>query len=501
MTDIQRPTTRAINTHKIDKAAGGNAELKEILQNLAQTVTQQQQVTSTATKSAPSQAGATVALVGTVYVIEITNPGGLTPVSALQQAQGKTLAGDASTTNLVPVFHQIRAATSPKFDVPSNVRTFGGAAGSTQTYWAITDLDSGHWFFQTRSSFDGLNWNIWKNANAGDSITSNPDSVAEFPVTNGVFAAFQLPGKQLVAFGAGTCHDQDVFTLPLGLFTSSLLAIATPNGFTETGNDMHGIRKGTVDIVPPVGAPPTTLPTSYPAVVSMNFGDGSGHTWPGVADWFAFAYDPNGSNVSAPSVAGGKWAVLTLSGGARIAVGQGVTFGSAPVSIPAGFSTARMLSIATPVSYNDTGHQAHGVRQCDIAPASSSTFVVTLLYGDGSGNTWDGNSAWFVVLYDAGLSVVSSGGHNYLVLTTPGGSKIAIGAGSQASGTSITLPAGFTPSKSLSVASPDGYNDTGHPAHGILNCFLSGLGLTLTYTDGSGNQWDGNMNWFTFAWQ
>jgi hypothetical protein len=111
------------------------------------------------------------------------------------------------------------------------VTTFGGTAGSTQTYWTLTNLPAGQYYFQIRSSYDGVNFNLWRNANGGQTVTTQPDGVTVEQVTNGVFGLFELPGAQLVAFGPGLASSGNTFGVPTELYSSAMQAIPGPDGF------------------------------------------------------------------------------------------------------------------------------------------------------------------------------------------------------------------------------------------------------------------------------
>lgn len=81
--------------------------------------------------------------------------------------------------------------------------------------------------------------------------------------------------------------------------------------------------------------------------------------------------------------------------------------------------------------------------------------------------------------------------------------QFAVGQGVTANGDSFTIPPGFDPNNMVFIASPNGYTETGHPAHGILNCSVTPgtTRVNMIYADASGNQWGGNANWFAFGWR
>src|SRR6185437_6518051 len=166
-----------ITRAKMIQAAGGNPALLDLLTQIAETTAQAQAATGTtpvagsqetqsATAPVPPQARGYVSEVTGVYTVQIVNPGASSPLSQLQSAaQGYTAPQPTK-----PIFHQVRASTSPAFNVNSNTQTFGGDTGSTQTLFTLNGLGAGTWYFQFRSSFDGVNFNTWKNANGGTAL-------------------------------------------------------------------------------------------------------------------------------------------------------------------------------------------------------------------------------------------------------------------------------------------------------------------------------------------
>lgn len=483
-----------IPTQKIDAAARGEqSATKEVLYALAKNIVLQNQVTSTQTKNAPPQAASTVSALKGNYIVQILRPGAQTPSSALQATQAAKAQTQTSVVqNITPVYHQIQAAQSPRFDAGSNVTTFGGDNGSTQTYWTITSLGAGQWYFRIRSSYDGTNWNLWRNSNGGKALNGRAESVTAETVLNGVAAVFQLPGTEVVSFIAGLVDDGGSFTLPENLFTSAMQAISGPNGFRNTGHPSHGIKLCDIAIADPGTSAGLIGPPDFPTVVGMQYGDNSGNTWFGSANFLAFAYDPLGNNVAQYAVPQGNWAIFTLPGGAQLAVGSGFQTDGGSFALPPGFSSSNMQAIASPKTGFSAPNDAHGVFACSITGTT-----VAMQFKDGSGNVWSGDAHWFAVVYSPGLRIDTG----FLILQTPGGSLVAIGSGTGPSFSAIPLPPGFSFAQSLIMTSPATFNDAGHPMHGVAQCSANNGLLNLSYQDGEGNSWDGNVNWFCFAWQ
>lgn len=491
--------TNVIPSQKIEDAAAGNQALREILQGLANTTNQQQTVTSTTGKNVPPQVKAQVSFLKGNYIVEIQNPGTVTPTSSVQAALAT--GGATAATNTAPltaIYHQIRCATSPQFNISSAVTTFGGTTGSTQTYWTLTNLPSGRFYFQVRSSYDGINFNLWRNANGGQTITNQPDGVTVEATTNAVFGLFTLPGQQLVAFGAGLASSGDTFGVPQELYTSAMQAIPGPNGFNQSGSAAsHGITENSISIVGNTDA--QSGPPDFPTLVTMTYEDGGSHHWTGSSSIFAFCYDPLGTNVTEQSVAGGVWVDFILPGGAHLTIGSGVGADASNIVLPSNMpwvQPATMMHIVSPQSGISVGNHAHGIKQADL-------FGTTLAcgFGDGSGNYWSAVANWFVVSYSEypNIELVANG--QWIVITLSGGSKVAIGAGKAPSGTAFGLPAGFTSANMLAIATPASYNDIGDDMAGVAQCGIIGTTPFLTYSDAqSGNTWDGDCNWMGFAW-
>lgn len=482
-----------VDTSKINQAAGGNMDLRTTLYQMAKNLQLSATVSNTASKNVPGESVAAVSLLGGSYIVQLTLPGTQSPASVLQNVQAAKAATQASnTTAITAVYNQIQAATTPRFDAGSNLHQYGGSTGSAQVYWSIDDLGSGQYYFRTRQSFDGVNWNLWKLANGGKPLGGRGESVTVEQVVNGVGAVFALPGKETVAFISGLCNNGDGFSMPENLYTSAMFAIAGPNGFRDTGHPSHGIEQCDVEIET---GPSQGLigPPDFPTLVTMLYQDDSNNEWQGSANIFAFAFDPLGTNVTPVTTSSGTWAVFQLPGGGLLAVGSGNAADGTTVVLPGGFTMANAQAVTSPQSGFSAPNDAHGVQSCSI----DNTGLISMTFQDGSGNVWPGVAQYLILAYSPGL-LLNAG---FLEINLPGGSQCAIGSGSAASGTRIALPAGYSWSNSLVFATPSTFNDTGHPMHGVSVCSADRGFLQLAYQDGEGNTWDGDVNWMVFTWQ
>jgi hypothetical protein len=475
---------KAVPVFNVEEASGGNPALREVLRQLTAQMSTQITKTSTAPKGAPKQASATVTFASPFYVVNITNPESQRAASTQQASQQNTTPEIGANASQSVVYNQVRAANSLFFDAAGNVVVYGGDNGSPQTQFVITDLDTSKgWYFQVRSSFDGQTWNQWKTI--GSILNENPLAVTQIPLATGSYVQFYLAGEQKIGIGIENIFDQSVITPVAGATMLETLGIAGPNGFTDAGHHCNGINAG-IDVN---------------GVVTMNYvsADESG-----TASCLLFGWDPKGANFSTQSVTGGTWAIFTLSGGTQIAFGSGKVPGGSAFGVPTGFSTANMMAICTPASSYSTAHPAHGVAQASV---SGSTCTIT--YTDGSGDSWGGDALWFAIAWSPALqaNVQTVSGGQYLVLHTPSG-DIALGMGTIASGSILSLPSGYSfqvannVPKAIAFASPASYNETGNDMHGVQLCAVNQNGQAiLVYSDGEGNQWDGNVNWFCMAWK
>lgn len=500
-----------ISQAKILEAAGGNAALLELLTQISQTTAQQQSATGTtpvsgpastqqATAPVPAQATGYVSLVGTVYSIQLVNPGGVSPISQIQAAaQGKTVQQPTTT-----IFHQLRASTSPAFNVNSNTQTFGGNTGSTQTLWTLNNLGSGTWYFQFRSSYDGVNWNTWKNANNGSALGGIVGQVSTVSAAYTEWALSTLSGKLIFGIFEGQVPDTGVIGVPSGysLYTSGMLAIAGPNGYGAAADATYGITTG--DIILESGSGGSAGIPDFPAQVFMKWGY-SGYQTSGTATVFGVAFDPTSPNVKLYAEGGAHgalWARFTLPGGARIAIGQGRNFDGDTIWTPSELtwiSGSRMLSICAPTDVND-GPPGPGVLE-GVNVCQLSGLSLEAKYQSDTGGTGAGTYAnWLAIAWEQGAPTVVAGGATYLKIPLRGGHAMYIGGGQVASGTAITLPAGCNSSDMLSICTPGSTTHTGNHLRGVQQCSFLGLEPTLAYSDNS-NTWSGNVNWMVAAWK
>lgn len=491
--------TNVVPTQKIEDAAAGNKALRDMLTALAATQNQQQQVTSTTGKNVPQQAKATVGFLKGTYTVEIQNPGAVSPVSSVQAALASGGATSATNTqSITPIYHQIRYATSPQFSISSQVTTLGGTTGSTQTFWTLTSLPSGRFYFQIRSSFDGVSWNLWRNANGGQTITNQPEGVTVEDTTNAVFGLFELPGHQLVAFGAGLASNGGTFGVPSQLYTSAMQAIPGLDGFVaQSSNLAHGVVANSISFVGSLQA--ITGPPDFPTVISQLYEDGEAHQWGGTASIFAFCYDPLGTNVTEEAIGGAVWVDFILPGGAHLSIGTGVTPDGGTIPLPSTMpwvTSASLQTIVSPSVGFNPDVQAHGISDAKIVGTTLSCGFM-----DGGSTRWGASGNWFAVSISAGYPITAVSNGNWIVINLPSGTKVAIGSGgSVPSGTAFGLPAGFNTTNMLAIATPAGFNDTGHPMSGVFSCGITGSTGNLQYTDTQGNFWNGPYNWMAFAW-
>lgn len=493
------------NRQQILAAAAGNPALLELLESVLNTVGVQQQVTNTTGKNVPPQAKADVSFLNSNYVVQITNPGASSPLSQLQAAQQTQQANQASTVQPVtPILHQIRCATSPRFGVNDNVQTFGGDTGSTQTYWTLSGLGTGNFYFQIRSSYNGTDWNQWKNANGGQSVTSSPSEVTVEQQTNSTWAVFTLPGGQLIAIGDGFVADQGTFTLPENLFSSAMLAIAGPNGILGSVGAASDISDSNIKVVVPSDTSGTVGIPNYPTIVNLKYG---GRTtgppqakWGGLANLFVIAYDPAGKNITRYVGGTGEWIVITMPGGVQLAFGQGYDADGATIYIPTELASwvggANMRSICS-IEGSPSSHGAVGVSQNALAGTT-----INAKWHDDAGNTWTGNATWMAVAWQSGAETFTDATGEWVIFTLANGKKIAWGAGVVAAGSPFTLPAGFSTGKMMAFPTPASSDDSGasNVMAGVQQCDVIGNIPTLNYVDGQAHTWSGNVNWWAFAW-
>ena len=502
----------SISLGKIISASQGNQDLREVLEQVHVAATQVQVVTGTTpvpqpptgvrnpSAQVPAQASGVVSLLGASYVVQITNPAGVNAISSLQAAQA---AGKATASTplqpVTPIYHQIRASTSPAFNVNSNTQTFGGNTGSTQTYWTITGLGSGTWYFQFRSTYDGINFNTWRNANGGNALGGLVNEVTEENTGNANWALFTAPGKTVMGIGEGFCGDGEVLSLAQQLYSSGMFAIAGPNGYNQVGNSAYGTTLCDVDVatstLPVIGTP------DLPVTIKMQYGEAGAapNYWPGTATVFALCVDPTSENVKFYTAGSSSWVEMRLPGGARIAIGQGKNADGDAIPVPAGltwFNWARAMSICSFTDATDTGRTPHGyfVNQINAGTLAAQ-------YKDGS-TAWSTTANWLVIAWEIGAPVHTVAGAPWIEFNLQGGHAVVIGAGQQAAvGDLVTLPAGYTDAQMLSICTPAGFVEAGHHFNGVLQCSLQGLQPVLVYRDDSFNTYGGIANYMVACWR
>jgi hypothetical protein len=91
---------------------------------------------------------------------------------------------------------------------------------------------------------------------------------------------------------------------------------------------------------------------------------------------------------------------------------------------------------------------------------------------------------------------------DYTGIDLADGGKLAFVTGSVPSGSAFDLPSvGFSPSNLIAWAGPQGYIEKGHPMHVIALCDVdTNRRCTLNYLDGSGNIWNGDVNFAAATW-
>jgi hypothetical protein len=513
-----------ISQQKILAASQGDqTALREVLDAVNVSVNTQQEVTGTTPVAAPvagqpnpaapvpPQATGSVSQLGTSYVVQLVNPGATNPISQLQSAQQ-----DSTATFLTPlqpvktIFHQIRASTSPAFNVNSNTQMFGGNTGNAQVYWTLAGLGSGTWYFQFRSTYDGINFNTWKNVNSGTGIGGLINQVTEENVGDANWALFSLPGGMVAGVGEGLCEDGSIFELATPLYSSGLFAIAGPNGAPVLTSDTCGVTECNLALQEETGGAGVAGTPDFPVQVEMEYGISGALPafMSGIATVFGIAVDPTNENVTFFPQGGttpttkSNWAVVQLPGGAKIAIGQGLNNHGDTIWTPPSLSWlsgTRMLSIssftgATDISYVPDGYYANAI---------NSSFVLSAQYHDTNGDIWATKANWLVIAWQPGATTLSAGGNTFLVLNLQGGHAVIIGAGTAASGTLVTLPTGYFADKMLGIVVPNGgiVNPSNHNLSGIAECSFDGTYLQLFYADNTGHTWTGNVSWMLSAWK
>jgi len=498
-------TSPTISQQKILAAARGNPDLLEVLKAISVGADQQQAVTGTTPTSAPvagqpnpaapvpAQAVGTVSLLAGSYIVQLVNPGAS---SAISQLQSQQQTGNATSLTplqpVTPIFHQIRASTSPAFNVNSNTQSFGGNTGSTQTYWTITGLGSGTWFFQFRSSYDGINFNTWKNVNSGAGIGGLINQVTEENVGDSNWALFTLPGGLVAGVGIGYCVDGEIFELASELYSSGMAAITGPNGLGNQTNGIYGMALSDVDLQVPVPAVPVTGIADYPVVIRDSYAIYGGTTqFPGNASVFAIAVDPSNENVTILAEGGftpttdAVWIEVQLPGGARIAIGQGRAADGATIWTPTALtwlSGSRMMSICTLTGWNIAS--GNTIQGWNLNALSGLTMQASYL--DAFNNVVATEANWLAIAWQLGTDVQTISGVPFLKINLQGGHAIYLAAGQINSGSPVTLPAGCTPQNMLAFCTPGGCAASGGSIFGVQICAMEGLTPYLQYSGGNG---------------
>jgi hypothetical protein len=506
-----------ISLQKLLAASNGNTDLYELLTQIAQGRSELAAVTGTTpiagqtpgvpnpAAPVPAQATGVVSILGGSYIVQITNPGGVSPISTLQAAQAANNATSLTPLQPVtPIYHQIRASTSPAFNVNSNTQTFGGNTGQIQTYWNLTGLGKGTWYIQFRSSYDGVNFNTWRNANGGTALGGLINEVTEENAGNANWALFTLPGSLIMGIGEGYCTDGEVFDLAEQLYSSGMFAIAAPNGYVmKNFNSTFGVIHCDVNLQVPNPIPVSGVP-DYPAVLAMEYGQqtASQIEWPGQATIFAIAVDPTNEGVTLyeDPAQTATWAVMKLPGGARIAMGQGRNNDGETIWMPplSWLSASRMMSISSFTDAVDIGFGPDGYYANEITAG-----VLAAKYHDTNGDIWGTTANWLAIAWEIGTDVQTVAGAPWLSIQLQGGHAVVIGAGSAPNGSSVTLPTGYTSDNMLSVVVPNGgiVNPGQHNLCGIAQCSMIGLTPFLAYMDSSLNTWPGDTAWMVTAWK
>ena len=508
-------TGPTISMQKILAASQGNPDLREVLDAVNQVSSQTQTATSTTAVSGttagqpnssaarPKQATGTVSLLNGSYIVQLVNPGGQSAISQLQAAESaQSATAQTSVQPVTPIYHQIRVSTTRAFNVNSNTQTFGGDTGSTQTYWTLTGLGSGTWYVQFRSSFDGVNWNSWKNANGGTASGGLVSQVTVLTASYSDWALFQLPGSLLMGIGGGLVPDQGIMGIPSGypLYSSGLIAISGPNGFGASPDSTYGIVA--CDVAPDAGGGGATGILDYPVKVSMKWGY-SGYTVGGKASVFGISFDPSSDKITIyneGTTNGASWVKLQLPGGSHIVIGQGKNLGGGTIWTPPipWLDTSRMMSICC---LTDQLLSPPGPGTINgIYVSRLNGFVLDAQYQNDTGGAGGQELAnWMVIAWEAGAPVEMVGGFSFLKIQLQSGQAVILGAGQVASGMAVALPSGYTSDNMLSVCTPASA-DTGHRLVGVQQCSFNGLTPTLIYTDNI-NIWSGKVNWLLAAWK
>jgi hypothetical protein len=133
--------------------------------------------------------------------------------------------------------------------------------------------------------------------------------------------------------------------------------------------------------------------------------------------------------------------------------------------------------------------------------------LITDVWEDHSGNRWTGPANWCEVLWAAtDVATVPVKGGQFIVFTTPSGTKLAFGMGTLQNGDSFDLPSGFNSENMITCASMASHDAESWPLCGIYQCAVNGTTVTGLYTDAAGStvdsshHWSGKVNWLAICW-
>lgn len=479
-----------VGVGSLDQAAGDNPALRAMLQQLATAANTQATKTNTSGKTPPGQSTAAVSFQNPFYVVTIVDPGGQTTLSLNQAAQQAADSSISANSTLSNIFHQVQSATSVLFDAPANLKTYGGDQGNLQNQFVIGDLDTKkNWYFRFRTSYDGQTWNQWKVINP-KATSVNPNAVTLEPVAGGQWAGVTLPGGQAVGFGIGQLASGLSIQTADGVLLANTIGVCGPATYADAGQPAKAIA----DQIDSLG------------VISLLYSN-SGLTWPGKANFLTFGFASNGAQNLSEVVLGdgGRWVVMTLSGGSRIAIGVGHCTNGTTIDVPAGFTVANSMGVSTPLSGDEAGGWIHGIDHNNVTAG-----LVTCQYNSQGGiNVGVTTANWFVIAWEAALSgnLVTVAGGQYLRLPSPSGA-VMIGVTATHSGAIMPIPPGYTYPKCLAFSVPSTTDNPGPGIymHGMLEVEVDAGGLaslgtvTCLYSDDAGNTWGGDAATFAICW-
>ncbi len=191
-----------------------------------------------------------------------------------------------------------------------------------------------------------------------------------------------------------------------------------------------------------------------------------------------------------------------LADGGTAAFFTGAGANATTFTIPDGFSNTNTMAWGSPQGYSDNiNRNVHYLPDCD---AYVSNRLLALLYNDGGAvANWSGDVNFSGIAWNATTSAVlsTSNGISWVEFTLLGGEKVIFGKGALASGTAITLPAGYTMANSVCLGFPKSSTDTGNGAHGFAAWVDSNGTISFTLADSSGHNWTGQATAFVVAWQ